>query len=66
MNQLQLAMFVIAMIAQYGLPAIDEIVTIVQKYGSADQVPEDDWKALFARARSKTYWDYIEAAKLKE
>lgn len=66
MNQLQLAMFVIAMIAQYGLPAVDEIVKIVQRYGSTDQVPEDDWKALFARAKAKTYWDYIEAAQRKE
>ena len=58
------AQLIIAMAVQIlsgGLKALDQIVAIVNKYGGADKVPLDEWKAMFKRskARHKPYWDWF-------
>lgn len=51
------------LVLQYGIPAIDQIVQIVSKWGGAQQVPVAEWQALRKRLELlPEYWDIVDKA----
>lgn len=61
MSQAELVIFLALQIITGGLKAVDQIVAIINRYGGVENVPLEEWMAMFKRSKSryKPYWDWF-------
>jgi hypothetical protein len=59
METATLILFVVKMLVDQGLPALDKILASVKKWGGAQNIPQEEWDKMFAEHKHG-YWEIVD------